>query len=40
MSYFVNNSLASWFTSTIVAVKMLLGESKEEVVGKEMLVGR
>ena len=39
MSYFVNNSPASWFTTTVVAVRMLLDEKGEEVVGKEMLWG-
>jgi hypothetical protein len=39
MSYFVNNSPLSWFTTTVVAVKMLLDEQGDEVVGKEMLFG-
>jgi hypothetical protein len=37
MSYYVNNSPSSWFTTTVVAVKMLLDPQSEEVVGKEML---
>lgn len=39
MSYFVNNSSLSWFTTTVVVVKMLLNEQGDEVVGKEMLWG-
>ena len=39
MNFFVSNSPASWFTKTVVAVKMLLDEQGENVVGKEMLLG-
>lgn len=39
MSYFVNSNPASWFTTMIVAVKMLLDEQGEQIVGKEMLAG-
>jgi arylamine N-acetyltransferase len=39
MSYFVNNSPSSWFTTTVVAVKKLLDEHGKEVVAKETLFG-
>ena len=39
MSYFVNNSPASWFITTVLAVRMLLDEEGEEVIGKKMLLG-
>jgi arylamine N-acetyltransferase len=39
MGYLVNNSPLSWFTTTVVAVKILLDGQGEEVVAKEMLLG-
>ena len=39
MSWFVNTCPASWFTMTVVAVKMILDPGKEEIVGKTMLWG-
>lgn len=37
MSFFVNNSPQSWFTTTVVAVRMML--ENDEIVGKMMLWG-
>ena len=40
MSFYVSNSPASWFTATVVAVRMVLDAGQgEEVVAKEMMLG-